>query len=192
MILLTLLSAHALALDPPQIRVERASPTVERAVVAALALQGEPYRWGGRDTAKNPGIDCLGLLFRGFGAATGTPWTAYPVNPSELVSSGLLGQPAPGLDGVLRADLRPDALRRGDVLYLLLEEVEIPDAPLWERDGRRYWPWHTGLALGGGDALVVHARPGDEVTVQPLAEIAFDALYVTRTSEPVAPEVINR
>lgn len=157
------------------------SPTVEAAVLAAKKYLGYPYAWGGRDTAKNPGIDCLGLLYLGFGEATGTPWRRYPVNPSQLVGSGLLGGPVPGLDPVRRAELDGSTLRRGDVLYLLIKGYEINDTPLWvDAQGARYWPWHTGLYLDEGRDLTLHASPSAGVTQQPLDEIAFDALFVTR------------
>ena len=157
------------------------SPTVEAAVLAAKKYIGHHYEWAGRDTAKNPGIDCLGLLYLGFGEATGTPWRRYPVNPSQLVGSGLLGGPVPGLDGVLRAEIEWSKLRRGDVLYFLMEGYEIKDTPLWvDAQGARYWPWHTGLYLDEGRDLALHASPSAGVTEQPLDEIAFDALFVTR------------
>ena len=157
------------------------SPTVEAAVLAAKKYIGHHYEWAGRDTAKNPGIDCLGLLYLGFGEATGTPWRRYPVNPSQLVGSGLLGAPVPGLDGVLRAEIEWSKLRRGDVLYFLMEGYEIKDTPLWvDAQGARYWPWHTGLYLDEGRDLALHASPSAGVTEQPLDEIAFDALFVTR------------
>ena len=168
--------------DPTSDATEAAaapSPTVEAAVQAALRYRGAHYEWGGRNTAGNPGIDCLGLLFLAYGEATGTPWRRYAVNPSELVTSGLLGAPVPGLDAAPRDRVDLGVLRRGDVLYFLIEGYEIPDDPLWVRtDGARFWPWHTGIYLG--DGLTVHASPSAGVAEQPLEEIAFDALFVTR------------
>lgn len=159
--------------DPPTARAGSA-------IAAARHYLGVPYVWAGRDTAKHPGLDCLGLLYRAWGPVTGTPWTRYPVNPTQLVASGLLGGPVPGLDGVLRAALDPGLLRPGDVLYLLVAEYEIPDAPLWIHDGLRYWPWHTGLYVGEGTRTVIHAGPSSGVAEQPLDTLPFDALYVTR------------
>lgn len=160
--------------DPPS-----APPTPgERIVAAAERHAGKPYRWGGRDVASHPGIDCLGLLYLAVGEVTGTAWRRFPVDPSPLVQSGLLGVPVPGLDGVLREEVPRDQLQPGDVLYLLLREYEIPDAPLWTHDGARYWPWHTALYAGCGE--VVHARPAAVVTRQSIDEVGFDALYVTR------------
>ena len=146
--------------------------------VAAQHWIGTPYQWGGRGTAKNPGLDCLGLMFRGVAAATGASWTRFPVDPSKIVASGALGQPVPGLAGVLRGEVDVDLLHPGDALYFLLADYEIRDAPLWVSADVRYWPWHTALYADAGDVL--HAAPGGVVRRQPLAEIAWDALYVTR------------
>lgn len=155
------------------------APTrAERALAAGETLLGEPYRWGGRNEPGHPGVDCLGLLYLAWGSVTGTPWRRYPVNPSEIVASGLLGAPVPGLDGVLRAEVDMATLRPGDVLYFLMANYEIPDTPLWGHEGTPHWPWHTGLYVGEG--RVLHAAPGARVRHQDLSGIAFDALYVTR------------
>ena len=164
--LLSLLLSLALA-SPP-----------DDAVAAAKTWLGTPYAWGGRGTAKNPGMDCLGVLYRAYGQATGTPWTRYPVNPSDLVAGGLLGQPVPGLRGTLRLDVELQQLQPGDVLYFLMANYEIKDDPLLTIGPTKYWPWHTGMYLGDGVAL--HAEPGGVVRTQPLMEIAWDALFVTR------------
>ena len=148
------------------------------AVAIAEGWMGTPYQWGGRGTARNPGMDCLGVMFRAWSTATNTPWTRYAVDPSKLVASGRLGRPVPGLDGVIRADIDQALLAPGDALYLLLEGYEIPDEPLLVDQGRRYWPWHT--ALYAGDGVVIHAEPGGVVRRQHLDELAFDALFVTR------------
>lgn len=155
-----------------------ATAKAARAIAVARGYLGTPYRWEGRDTARFPGLDCLGLLFRAWGAVDGTAWTAYPPNPSPLVASGRLGAPVPGLDGVLRADVDPAALRAGDVLYLLLAGYEIPDAPLWTHDGVSYWPWHTAMYVG--DGVVIEASPLGAVREGPLVGLTWDALYVTR------------
>ncbi|MEZ4316151.1 MAG: hypothetical protein R3F61_01550 [Myxococcota bacterium] len=160
-------------------RTEVAVGRGERAVEVARQHLGTPYRWEGRGTQRLPGYDCLGILFRAWGRVDGRPWTTYEVNPSQLVAHGKLGAPVSGLEGVLRDDL-PDlaSLRPGDVLYFLLEGYTIPDEPLLVRGEARYWPWHTGLYAGSG--IVLHASPGGEVMEQPLDEMRFDALFVTR------------
>lgn len=174
-------SAPPAAPPAPRQPTTAPSPTVEAAVIAAKTYMGKHYEWAGRDTAKNPGIDCLGLLFLGYGAATGTPWRKYPVNPSQIVASGRLGAPVPGLDGVARADIDWGLLRRGDVLYFLNEGYEIKDAPLWVRtDGAKFWPWHTGMYIDEGKGLALHASPWSGVIEEPLEDVPFDALFVTR------------
>ncbi len=178
MLTLLVASAHA---DPEVLRPQRTETPVGRAdrvVALARGRLGEPYRWEGRGTGKLPGFDCLGILFRSFGAVDDRKWWTYEVNPSELVAGGKLGSPVDGLSGVFREDLDPAALEKGDVLYFLLRDYEIPDTPLLVRGEDRYWPWHTGLYVG--DGRVLHARPGEEVMEQPLDAVAFDALFVTR------------
>ncbi len=187
--LLALLSLPAaMATDPA------AAPTAPEQialdfVAAAQTWTGTPYLWEGRGTQRLPGMDCLGLLFRAHGAVTSTPWHHYAVNPSELVASGRLGRPVPGLEGIRRDAVTSASLVTGDVLYFLLAEYEIPDAPLWIEDGVRYWPWHTGLYVGGGSVL--QAEPGSTVRARGLHEISFDALYVTRLSS-AAPEELRK
>lgn len=155
-------------------------PVVESALARALSLAGLPWTWGGRGTDSHPGIDCLGLVFRGYGDATGTAWRRYPVDPSKLVASGLLGGPVEGLAGVLRGEVDRSLLRRGDVVYFLQRGYEIPDAPLLERDGARYWPWHVGIYAGEGRDLVLNAHPTYDVVRMPLDQITWDAIFVTR------------
>ena len=148
------------------------------ALEAARTWAGTPYRWGGRGTDAHPGMDCLGILFRAYGVMDGVPWWAYAVNPSELVASGRLGAPVPGLDGKPWSPEQVAQLEVGDVLYFLVEGYEIPDVPLVEDASGRWWPWHTGLYAGEGQVL--HAAPGGTVRTQPLSEVFFERLYVTR------------
>ncbi len=175
-LLALILLSVGLAQDPAP--AEAAPTPHSQAVTAAEALIGEPYAWGGRNQPSHPGVDCLGLLYLAWGSVTGTSWRSYPVDPSKLVASGLLGQPVPGLDAVPRDKLDPASLQPGDVLYFLLQDYEIPDAPLWHHDDHDYWPWHTGLYAGEG--RVLHAQPGGRVRSQRLDAVMFDALYVTR------------
>ena len=161
------------------------SPPPGRKAALALAKArsyiGVPYRWEGRDTQQFPGLDCLGLLYRSWGSVDGTPWQRYPPDPSPLVASRRLGVPVPGLDGVQRADLDVAAMLPGDVLFLLVANHPIPDAPLWTRDEVPYWPWHT--ALYAGDGKVLEASPMGDVRESPLAYLSWDALFVTRIAE---------
>lgn len=180
--MLPLLLASALADDVHPTRTETPIGRGERVVAVARAQLDEPYRWEGRGTARLPGWDCLGILFHAAGTIDGRSWRAYEVNPSELVANGKLGRAVPGLDGVLAADADTSALRPGDVVYLLRAGYAIPDAPLWTHDGQDYWPWHTALATGPG--RVLHAAPGGSVREQPLEELLWDALFVTRSADP--------
>jgi cell wall-associated NlpC family hydrolase len=164
----------------PKIVAPSPSPTAEAAIVAARTWLGTEYKWEGRGTDDHPGMDCLGLLFRAYGDTTGTSWKKYPVDPSPLVKSGLLGKPVAGLDGVLRKDLDPAALVKGDVLYFLMANKRIEDEPLWHHDGFPYWPWHTGLYAGEG--RVLQADPWDTVQESDLYEVQWDALFVTRVA----------
>ncbi|MCB9766231.1 MAG: C40 family peptidase [Alphaproteobacteria bacterium] len=185
LLLLALSSAAAAAATEPvpddavrAVRVEVFEDALADAALSAASEQlGTPYRWNGRDTARLPGLDCLGLLFVAYGPATDTPWSAYPVNPSELVAGEWLGPTVEGTPA-MRRDLDVGDLQPGDVLYFLMEGYEIPDAPLWVRGQAAFWPWHTALYVGGGEVL--HAAPGDEVRRQALDSIAWDALLATR------------
>ena len=164
--------------------LEDESPFHEAVVRNARDYLGKTWRWEGRDSPRYPGVDCLGLLYLAWGPVTGTAWTRYPTDPAPLVASGMLGQPLPGLDGRLRVEADLGLLRRGDVLYFLIAEREIPDEPLLVSQGLRYWPWHTGLYVGEDEHQVLHAEPGGQVRLQPLEQIAYDALYVTRLAAP--------
>lgn len=64
------------------------------------------------------------------------------------------------------------------MLYFLLAGVPIPDEPLWEHEGTKYWPWHTGLYVGGD--RVLQATPGGVVEEVGLYDVRWDALYATR------------
>lgn len=158
-----------------------AGPKAAKALAKARTYLDVDYRWEGRDTPTHPGLDCLGLLYRSWGAVDGTPWQRYPFNPSPLVASGRLGAPVPGLAGATRDEADLALLRPGDVLYLLLANYRIPDAPLWVYDDVEYWPWHTALYVGEG--RVIEASPLGSVRETALAALAWDGLFVTRVEE---------
>lgn len=174
------------------------TPLPEQIVAVAEGYLGAPYVFGGRNGRPGcrqgrrrvrcqPGIDCQSLIFFAYEKVCGRPWTAYSVTPSVSAQRRELGDPVPGLDGVLRPELDRSQLRTGDVLFFLLEDYNLDaDRPLMERDGHRYGVWHTGLYHGVADdvARVLHARPGDRVVVEPLDDISFDALYVLRLPDP--------
>ena len=134
---------------------------------------GTHWAWNGQATDKNPGLGCMSLVFRSYAAATGTPRSKYPVNPSELVASGLLGSEV-GLIG--RDEEVP--FESGDVVYFLIAGYEIPDEPLHVAGEVRYWPWHMGIYAGEGQVL--HAEPGGVVRYQAIEEIAWDKVLGTR------------
>lgn len=150
-----------------------AGETHDAALAEGASYLGTPWAWNGQATARNPGLGCMSLVFRSYAEATGTPRSRYPVNPSELVASGLLGEPV-GLIGP--GDEVP--FERGDVVYFLLEGYEIPDEPLHADGERKWWPWHMGLYAGEGQVL--HAEPGGVVRYEALEEIRWDLVLGTR------------
>lgn len=194
MLLLSLASAQDSGFPADATDALLAERALEHPVLAeASRWLGTPYVWDGRGTRKNPGMDCLGLLYRSKGSVDRRSWTSYPVNPTPLVKSGLLGRAPQGWAGISRANADLDALQPGDIVYLLAAERPIPDEPLWTETRActadevpdpnglcvtNYWPWHTAMYVDAG--VVVHAAPGDVVRTQRLDELPWDALYVTR------------
>ncbi len=151
--------------------------TMEDAAVAeAEVWLGTPWAWNGQGTAKNPGMGCMSLVFRAWSEASGVPRTRYPVNPSEMRSSGLLG-PTVGHWGPGETT----TLERGDVVFLLTTS-EIPDDPMLTHEGVDYWPWHMGLYAGEGQLL--HAEPGGVVRSQELSELAWERVLGLRPGAP--------
>ncbi len=157
-------------------------PRVKKAMELAEGYIGVPYNLGGRSRR---GIDCQGIIIVPYGKAFNFSWRKVPVhNNKEVVDSGYLGKPVQGLDGVLRENLDPSLLHKGDALYFLIKGYDNPqDTSLLVQGGSEYRTWHTGLYAGGSKKNVLHAAPGDKVRLQPLEEITFDALYVTRRKE---------
>ena len=185
-------AASATSVAPASPTDESAIPT--RILRAAEAYLGEPYAFGGRmgrpgcrDAGKRvacaEGIDCLSLLFFAYEAVLGTPWYRFSVTPTESVARQELGVPVPGLNGVLREALNPHELEPGDVLYFLLEGYNLEaDGPLFSSGDRAYGTWHTGFFHShvGGEHRVLHAAPGAQVRIDPITQIAFDAVVVVR------------
>ena len=155
----------------------------KRIVAEAEKYLGIPYQWNGRMTFLNPNLDCLGLLFLPYAAVFNFDWKKIPVDTNkELISSGLLGQPVAGLDGILREDLNMAnmaKLQSGDALFFLVKNYDNPrDPPLLVRGTDHYRVWHTGLYAG--NSWAIHAKPSEKVLIEPLKNIYFDALYATR------------
>lgn len=148
---------------------------------------GTEYNWGGRLTENNPGLDCLGLIFLPYAKTFGTKWTEISVNPSEIVEKKQLGKPVEGLEGVLTKDVDISKLEEGDIIYLL-NQTKIKDKPLAEINGKKYWPWHTGIYSNKKENLFLHANPGaypryeTKVVEYDFKEVLEDndAIFVTR------------
>ncbi|MBU1111599.1 MAG: NlpC/P60 family protein [archaeon] len=166
-----------------QTPIQEKNPAGEKIVTYAKEFLGKPYAWGGRDTSGNPGVDCLGLIYRSFSQTFGDDWKSYPVNPIDMVKSPKLGKPVEGLDGILYENV-PDRLhliQEGDMIYFLLGAYMVAETEVTEIEGERYGCWHTALSLG--ENQIIHAKPGREVREDLLSNIVFDALYVSRRTE---------
>ncbi|MCX7995520.1 MAG: C40 family peptidase [candidate division WOR-3 bacterium] len=157
----------------------------EKFLQAGKKYLGVPFVWGGRSKER---LDCMGLLFLAYKDITGRDWRELSVLPSKLVASGKLGKPVKGLDGVLKENLKVEKLKNGDVIYFLVKEkVYDTDVPLVNIDSIPYWVWHMGIFAGFDSnrvALCLNAKPGDKVVIEPLNDIYFDAIFVTRFGEP--------
>ncbi len=103
--------------------------------------------------------------------------------PSVCIKKNQLGKPVKGLDGVLADEFDQGMLRKGDVLFFLIQGYNLDaDQPLMVRGEDRYGVWHTGLVHGirKKKVEVIHAKPGDKVLIEPLDNIHFDAIFVVR------------
>ena len=169
---------YRLQADPAS--VTAGSAQVEAMIIEADRFLGEKWIWNGRNTEKYPGVDCLGLLFLAHGKVVKRQWYDYAYDPSPLVKSGKLGAPVPGLDGVLRGNEDRSLLRRGDILYFLLEGYVVDDEPLLTLGNDKYWAWHTGIYVGEGQHWVLNAHPSYGTVRMVLDDISWDALLVTR------------
>ncbi len=144
---------------------------------------GKEWVWGGRLTKQNPGLDCLGLIFLPYAKTFNKKWTEISVNPSEIVKKEQLGKPVEKLEGILNKDIDFSKLKEGDIIYLLLKERKIDDEPLVEIDGKRYWPWHTGIYSNKEKGLLLHAKPSNKVIEENFKEYlqeTSDGIFVTR------------
>ena len=150
----------------------------EKFLEAGKKYLGVPFVWGGRSKEK---LDCMGLPFLAYTDVTGKRWQELSVFPAELVKSEKLGKPVAGLDGILKDSIDYSKFQKGDIIYfLVLYEIgEVKN--FTEIDSIPYWVWHMGIYAGVEEKpLVLNARPGDKVVIEPLEEIYFDAVFVTR------------
>lgn len=139
-----------------------------------------PFVWGGRSKYR---LDCMGLPFLAYTDITGRRWQKLSVFPSELVESRKLGEPVKGLDGILGDSIDYAQLEEGDIIYFLIATQVGNVGHFVEIDSAQYWVWHMGIFAGldeQGMPLVLHARPGDKVVIEPMDDIFFEAIYVAR------------
>lgn len=139
---------------------------------------GKEWIWWGRLTKKNPGIDCLGLIFLSYAKTFNKKWTEISVYPSEIVKKEQIGKPVEGLEGVLTKDIDFSKLKEGDIIYLLSLN-KIDDVPLAKINGVNYWPWHTGIYSNKKENLFLHAKPQYKVVEQNFKD------YIQQTSEGI-------
>ncbi|MCP4549765.1 MAG: C40 family peptidase [bacterium] len=142
------------------------------------------YRWNGRDTNKNPDMDCMGLCFLAYAQTFHESWAGYSVYPSELIETEQLGSRAP-LSSTEINDKIINELHRGDIIYFLYSAdifpEPIPGSPDQPIDvlGESYEVIHMGLYHGDGNIL--HASPWKgHVTIEPLANFEGIPIMATR------------
>lgn len=176
-----------------------ARPTLQdRLILAAEKYLGREYVLGGRDGRRGcledgkrvrcpAGVDCQSLIFFAYQKVFRRAWTRFSVMPSVSIRRQELGRPVPKLDGVLRAEVDLGLLQKGDVLFFLLKGYNLSaDPPPLTRGEDGYGVWHTALVHrveegpAGRTVYVIHAKPGDRVVIEPLADISFDGLFVIR------------
>ncbi|MGI5864911.1 MAG: hypothetical protein ACOX6T_23070 [Myxococcales bacterium] len=161
------------AVAPPAGAATQAKTVQQQIVKAAEDHLAKPYFFGGRDGRTGcrgvkrcpEGIDCQSLIFFAYEKVLGKRWGSFSVFPSISVRRRELGDPVPGLSGVLRENLDAKLLQTGDVLFFLIADWNLAaDPSIYEKDGVQHGVWHTGLVHGNrdGEAMVIHARPGDK------------------------------
>lgn len=142
--------------------------------------------YGGRLTKKNPGLDCLGVVFLAHAKTYGTKWFDISVYPSKIIEKEQLGKPVKSLDGVLNDSIDFSKLEEGDVIYFMDEESNS-DKHVSEIDNLKYWVWHTGIYSDKEKNLFLHASPWDnKVQEEDFKNFLdehnshYDAIFITR------------
>src|SRR3989344_4117888 len=174
--------SHSIENQIQKTEKESINPKRKEFVENARKYLNEEYSWGGRLTEKNPGIDCLGLIFLAYSETYNMKWTEFSVNPSKIVKKEQLGKPVKGLEGVLVKDIDFSKLEEGDIIYLLTTS-KINDTSLAEINKIKYWPWHTGIYSDKKNNLLLHAEPGNKVVesnFKNYLDWKTKAIFVTR------------
>ncbi len=190
---------HKATGDPT--KSQPAQTVQDRIVSAAEKYLGKEYVFGGRDGQKRcrengkrvaclHGIDCLSLLYFAYEDVFGTRWWTFPVVSSKLIEGEYFGKPVPGLNGVLRDKLDTGKLHKGDILFFMIEDYNLEnDKPMLVEGRKKFGVWHTGIVhhVDNGRVVVIHAKPGAKVTIEPLDDISFEAVYVVRWDGEIDP-----
>jgi hypothetical protein len=143
---------------------------------------GVPYKWNGRSKEK---LDCMGLPFKSYTDLTQNDWKKLSVFPKKLVKSGKLGSPVEKLDGILRDSIDYNKLKIGDVVYFLVDYKASNEDFFTKINEKKFWVWHMGIYAGteNGKPKILDAKPGEEVVKEPMKEIYYHAIYVTRFND---------
>ena len=166
----------------PQVETSIRSDKAEKSTLADAARKymGTPYEWGGRNTKKNPNLDCLGLLFLAIRDNAGVPWRSWSVYPYKLIPQldrnstrkTVLFSQDPLLDSSAVSKIK-----EGDLIFFLADIPSNDDRPMArDSSGKDLYVCHTAVYGGRGNAI--HASPfgqdptGRKVVEEPLLGIA--------------------
>jgi cell wall-associated NlpC family hydrolase len=136
--------------------------TTNQVINYARNLLGIKFQWNGRNTSRNPNLDCMGLCFRTYADTYNEKWTKYSVYPSILVNNKILGTSV--FSNPL--EINNESIKKlevGDIVYFITD-VKIPDKPLGQYNGKKLWSNHMGLYSGNGK--VIHASHWDGEVVE--------------------------
>ncbi|MBU1854396.1 MAG: C40 family peptidase, partial [Nanoarchaeota archaeon] len=146
------------------------------------------YRWGGRNTQKNPGLDCMGLCFLAYAKSFNEQWcdmNKYSVIPSNLIEKGTLGDKL-DLESYNITKENISKLKKGDVLYFLVNinfcsnsKDTQKNKPIAKINNENFWSYH--MLLYSGEGNVVHASPWDGKVVEEPLENFKNMFYFIAT-----------